>query len=135
MPMFDLLCPSCNTYSEDVLIPVDAERLCPVCGAQAISKGVIVNTHGIVYSNTEQNTQLGVTFTSNAERRAGLKQLAEQTGGEVREYIKGSSDEQKLADRIREKAETSARKHGYRDLEDRNSRVRSEYNKGWRPRG
>lgn len=129
MPLFDLICSSktCNTYSEDILISVDDPKTCPVCGELCISKGIIINTNGIIYSNTEKSAQLGVEFTSNAEKRAYMEL------NNLKEYDKGSSDERQLADRARNRAEVQAKRLGYSDLEDRNNRVQREYRAGWRP--
>ena len=114
MPLFDFECRSCGEFFEDHLSP-SHPTVCPDCG-EPVSKQVQepAGVIGIVSSNAKVNHQMGMVFTSNKQEREFFKR-----NPNIRELIKGSPDEIKFRDKVRGRAERSAKKQGYRDHEDK----------------
>lgn len=124
MPLFDYYCESCDTVVEDHLAP-EKPAQCERCGQPIVvpvqePAGVI----GIVFSNVQTGHD-GTVLDSNRAVREHAKK-----NPNIRAYSKGSPDEVRLRDRIRNRAEKVAKKQGYRDHEDKVTTLKKEDAKG-----
>jgi putative FmdB family regulatory protein len=115
MPLYDMKCNGCGDEPE-IFKKFSEEVACALCGHSPL---VVMfkqapSLAGIIFSNAEENKQLGVRFESNAEKREYFKK-----NPHIREMSKGSADERKFADRLRNKAEKKAKTLGFNDLDDK----------------
>lgn len=113
MPMYDMKCDGCGDEPE-ILRRHDQDVPCVLCGHTYLR--VIWKTApglaGIIWSNQEDNKQLGVRFESNSQKRDYFK-----ANPQLREMSKGSADERKFGDKLRERAEKKAKRLGFNDLD------------------
>jgi len=126
MPMYDFKCPDGCGYFNDVFVPLaqHGKTTCPECAALMTTVISDVALIGPMPSKPLVVGQVGRTFES---------------GSEWREYQRNNPDCQILSsdstawrkhrDMAAEKAESRARKAGYRDLEDKKTRRRKEKDK------
>jgi len=125
----DILCYNGCGYQEDALVPTTSLRdgfaICPRCGEWARRFFGYAGKIGVIFT---PRTYGGETFASNEEER----QFYKDNPGTVA-LVKGSTDERKVADRIRERAEASAKAQGFNDLDHRTSYYKTEMAKGWNP--
>lgn len=113
MPMYDMKCDGCGDEPE-VLRRHDQDVTCALCGhgpLRVVWKSA-PGLAGIIWSNQEDNKQLGVRFESNAQKREYFK-----ANPQLREMSKGSTDERKFRDKLRERAEKKAKRLGFNDLD------------------
>jgi len=61
MPWYDLNCEECGFF-EDEHRTIEECEVCPVCEGPAKVVVAGVNFGGIIFSNAEYSSQLGVTF-------------------------------------------------------------------------
>jgi hypothetical protein len=124
MPLYDYFCESCSSFIEDHFAserPSTCERCCgPVAVPPQLS-----STIGIVWGNQEDAKQLGARFETNAQKREFFKK-----NPQIKEMAKGSVDERKYADRLRNRAEDRAKRLGYKDLDDKRQFDRANRDKG-----
>jgi hypothetical protein len=120
MPLFDATCLSCDWSEEDILSNTPPE-LCPSCGSLVHIPPAQFATAGIIWSNVHRSDQLGVQIESNAQMRAFQKENPNIYG-----FAKGSSDDIRIGDKIRNRAERVARKQGFRDHEDKISTLKKQ---------
>jgi hypothetical protein len=122
----DLLCYNGCGYQEDALVDRKQMRgtfvICPLCGEWARRFHGYAGKVGVV---STPKVVGGEVFHSNAEEAEFMKKHVA--------LVKGTPDEQRVADRIRGKAEELARRQGFRDLDDRTSYFKREMAKGWNP--
>lgn len=120
MPLFDAHCSSCEWSEEDILSD-KPPSICPECGSAVRVPPANFATAGIIWSNVHRSDQLGVQIESNAQMRAFQKKNPNIYG-----FAKGSSDDRRIGDKIRNRAEKVARKQGYRDHEDKISTLKQQ---------
>ena len=111
MPWYTQVCPECGVR-DDVPRKVEEYKVCAECGGPCEVRISPNLTVGIVWSNQETNSQLGTRWETNAQKRAWMKAHPNAV-----EMSKGDSDEKAFHQTIRNKAEASVQKKGYRDLE------------------
>lgn len=113
MPLFDVKCTVCFYEEEDVLAASPPE-VCGECGGKLHVPPAMFAPSGIIYSNVNRSDQLGAQIESNAQQRA-----FEKANPNVFGFAKGSSDDIRIGDKIRNRAEKVAKKQGFRDHEDK----------------
>ena len=106
MPIYDMQCDGCGDEVE-IIRRHDQDVACALCGHASLRVvwKEAPSLAGIIWSNQEENKQLGVRFESNAQKRDYFK-----ANPQLREISKGSVDERKFRDRLREKAEKKAKR-------------------------
>lgn len=128
MPVYDMRCPTgCGTF-EDVVCRM-AERhnqTCPECGeilaiVPSIGHGGVV---GFTETRPLEIKQIGQTFTSNEQ----LKRYERENNVEL--HSSSSNYWQDYKARVREKCERTAKKQGFRDLDDKRSRMKQAKSEG-----
>lgn len=115
MPLYDMKCDGCGDEPEVFRRPTE-EVACALCGhapLRTIWKQAPALS-GIIWSNQEHSKELGVRFETNAQKREYFK-----ANPHIREMSKGSVDERKFADKLRNKAEKKAKRLGFNDLDDK----------------
>lgn len=113
MPLYDYDCAACGEFIEDHFSASKPDT-CEQCGQPIAVPPQLTCTVGIIWANQEDSKQLGVRFESNAQKREFFKQ-----NPQLREMSKGSADDRRFGDRLRERAERKAKRLGYVDLEDK----------------
>lgn len=72
----------------------------------------LVHTHGIVWSNAETSSQLGVTWNTNAEKRAWMKKHPN-----VKPVVKGSQDDKNFSATLKDKSDKVVKNLGFKNKE------------------
>lgn len=114
MPLYDFRCEAGCGYYADMYIPLKQfnKAVCPKCKGTITTVIGTVPTIGPLPSKPLKVHQVGREFTSNAE----FKQYQRDNPGcEI--LSADSAAWRKHTDMVREKAEATAKRRGYRDLE------------------
>lgn len=116
MPFYDFKCPDGCGYFNDIFVPLaeHGKTTCPEC--QGLLTTVIgdVATIGPMPSKPLVVNQIGRSFDNGADWR---QYQNENPGFEI--LSADSSAWEKHKTKVREKVEATARRQGFRDLEDR----------------
>jgi len=125
MPTYKGVCPEHGEQSYFLSMQGYMENglKCEVCGEEARTVIQPVRTIGPSFDHPLVIDQIGKTFTSKSEADAYFKA---HPGRAI--VAKNDSAFVKLRDSAREKAETKARKQGFRDLDAKKSHIRKEEN-------
>lgn len=123
--IFDARCPDCQR--EEELLEHRGEfcpERCP-CGTAYTAEMRIFGAYahapvGVFLTKPLEVSQIGRTFTSNSEWREYQKQ-----NPDARVVSPGDRYWRDFRDRAREKAETHARRAGFRDLDERREYIRN----------
>jgi hypothetical protein len=110
MPFYTQICDDCGTL-EDVLRSVSEYKICAACGKDCKIKIAPIPTLGIVFSNAETNSQIGQRWETNAQKRAWFEKHPNARPMEV-----GSPEEKSFRNDLRDKADQTAKKKGYKDV-------------------
>ena len=113
MPWYDLDCENCG-FLEDEPRAVEEREICPQCGGPASVAVTGVNFGGIIFSNAEHSSQLGVTFESNAQKRKYMKEHPK-----LIEFGKGDDRDKRMSYRCKSRAEITANRLGFSSNHDR----------------
>ena len=114
MPLYDFKCDDECGYFEDmfVLLKDFNKAVCPTCQGSITYRISAVPTVGPMPSKPLKIDQIGREFTSNSEYRAYKRQ---NPGCAI--LSADSTEWKQHVDKVRLKAETMARKKGFRDLD------------------
>tara|TARA_R100000700_G_C3178999_1_gene155077 strand:- start:7036 stop:7446 length:411 start_codon:yes stop_codon:yes gene_type:complete len=110
MPLFDQECPNCGV--QEVLCSSERAVICEICGGPAKVLPSAFNLSGIIWSNTESSSQLGVTWNTNKEKREWFKRHPNVTP-----VSKGSPADTDFKNNIRQKADNLAKKAGFQNVQ------------------
>jgi len=111
MLAYDHDCPNCGI--REVLQRHQEHDICPDCSAKVRVILSPVPTHGIVFSNAEHNSQIGVTWETNAQKRAWHKAHPNAVPVE-----KGSQADKNFSQSLKEKQHAAVDKAGYNNIGD-----------------
>ena len=111
MPWYTQDCPKCGIL-DDVPRKVEEYKTCAECGGPCQVKIAPTLTVGIVWSNQESSTQVGTHWETNAQKRAWMKAHPKTV-----EMSKGDANDRAFRQSLRNDADKSVQKKGYRDLE------------------
>ena len=110
MPFYTQICADCGT-TEDVMRSVSQYKVCAFCGKNCEVKLAATPTIGIVWSNIETNSQIGQRWETNAQKKAWFEKHPNARPMEV-----GSQEEKTFRNNLRDQADQTAKKRGYRDV-------------------
>jgi len=119
MPLYDFRCNGGCGYFADMFIPLaDIDNaVCPECQAGITIRIGAVMTIGPMPSKPLKISQVGRSFESASEYRDYQRQNPDCAIIDA-----GSSEWRKHVDTAREKAEKTAKRRGYRDLNDQHQK-------------
>lgn len=117
MPIYDLECEPCQRFLVDVFFPLSETPTCSYCDAPARVIISPVRTVGPMPSKPLQLDQIGRSFTSNSELRD-----YKQTHPEAIFLNKGDREWDEHYTDVRNRAEKTVKKMGFRDVEDYRSK-------------
>jgi|3_EtaG_2_1085321.scaffolds.fasta_scaffold61657_2 hypothetical protein len=106
MPLYIQICEKCGR--NEALCAVKDRETCQECGNLCTLELTSFSIHGIVFSNAETSSQLGVTWNSNAEKRRWMR---EHPG--VQPISKGSQADKDLKSSLRDQADQVVKRMGY----------------------
>lgn len=124
MPLYEGECLECGNMFEEFLRLSEYESqglICPICDKSARTVISAVPTVGPMPSKPLNIKQIGQSFTSNGEMRRYFEKHPDRVLADP-----GSNTWKNHVDYARGKADTVAKKHGYRDFADRRSSVKKE---------
>ena len=117
MPIYDLECEPCQRFLVDVFFPLSETPTCSYCDTPARVIISPVRTVGPMPSKPLQLDQIGRSFTSNSELRD-----YKQTHPEAIFLNKGDREWDEHYTDVRNRAEKTVKKMGFRDVEDYRSK-------------
>ena len=111
MPLYDQVCLWCGEH--EAFCPSEKREICEKCGEPCTVKPSIFHPQGIIFSNAETSSQLGVTWGSNKEKREWLKKHPN-----VKPVGKGTIEDKDFSIALKDKADKAVKKGGFRDVQD-----------------
>lgn len=113
MPIYDLECEPCQRFLVDVFFTLSETPTCSYCDTPARVIISPIRTVGPMPSKPLQLNQIGRSFTSNSELRE-----YKQTHPEATFLHKEDREWQEHYTEVRDKAENTVKRMGYRDVDD-----------------
>lgn len=124
MPIYDLECEPCQRFLVDVFFPLSETPTCSYCDTPARVIISPIRTVGPMPSKPLQLDQIGRSFTSNSELRE-----YKQTHPEAIFLNKGDREWDEHYTDVRNRAEKTVKRMGFRDVEDYRSKGQSNIKK------
>lgn len=110
MPLYDQVCVWCGEH--EAFCSSDEREVCEKCGEPCVVKPSIFHAQGIIFEE-ESSKQLGVTWSSNKEKREWMK-----AHPNVSAVSKGSQEDRIFGATLKDKAETAVKRAGFNDVQD-----------------
>ena len=107
MPFYHQDCAECGDHT-DVLRSVKDYKVCFKCGGPCEVLLYPVRTVGIIFSNAEEHSQLGVRWETNKQKREW-----EKSHPNAVPMSKGSPEEKNFNDRIKNQMHDTLKKQGF----------------------
>jgi len=111
MPLYDQDCPKCGVH--EVFCAMGSRHVCQKCSGTCAIRPGRMHPIGIIFANAETNKQLGVTWNTNAEKRAWMAKHPN-----VNPISAGSPEDLDLKQDLRNRADSVIKSHGYKDVQE-----------------